>query len=325
MKKSKKILGAFCMSFLIFTLGCEGAKGPEGPQGPPGPVADASNLTCSECHNSTNLISSKTAAWAESEHGNGEAYGRGTRSSCAGCHSGGAFTEMVLAGQNPASVESGDPEPTRQECRTCHQIHTTNTAADWALTTTAAVDLYAVEGATYDGGEGNLCVVCHQPRRTITAAVDGQINITSTHWGPHHGGQGSMVLGVAGAGAPGSPGAHYNLVEGTCVTCHLGEGNNHSFEAQLSSCQGCHSGAESFDINGLQTEVQEKLDRLEEGLIALGWLDEEGHPTVNAVPEAQAAALWNWIYIAHEDKSLGVHNPAYTRALLDAGLEAINQ
>ena len=41
------------------------------------------------------------------------------------------------------------------------------------------------------------------------------------------------------------------------------------------------------------------------------------------VPEAQAAALWNWIYIAHEDGSLGVHNPAYTKALIEAGLEAL--
>ena len=82
---------------------------------------------------------------------------------------------------------------------------------------------------------------------------------------------------------------------------------------------------EDFDINGVQTEVQAMLDELEEGLIALGWLDEEGHPTVASVPEAQAAALWNWIYIAHEDKSLGVHNPPYTKALLEAGLAALRE
>jgi hypothetical protein len=62
---------------------------------------------------------------------------------------------------------------------------------------------------------------------------------------------------------------------------------------------------------------------LEAGLISLGWLDEEGHPTVAFVPEDQAAALWNWIYIAHEDGSYGVHNAAYTKALLQAGLDAL--
>ena len=323
MTKSKvltNLLGLLVLAAFVM-VGCEGSKGPAGP---PGPLADASDLSCTQCHNETNLITSKEAAWSESLHGNGEAYGRGTRSSCAGCHSGGAFQQMVIAGLDPSSVEAGDPEPTRQDCRTCHQIHNTNTDEDWALATTEPVALYAFEGVTYDGGEGNLCVNCHQPRRGIADAVDGEIAITSTHWGPHHGPQSAMLLGIAGAGdVVGRPMVHYTGVKGTCVTCHMGEGDDHSFEPDVDACQQCHSGAEDFDINGTQTEIQALLNELEEGLIGLGWLDEEGHPTVASIPEAQAAALWNWIYIAHEDKSLGVHNPAYTRALIDAGLAAL--
>ena len=234
---------------------------------------------------------------------------------------------MVAAGLDPGSVEEGDPNPTRQDCRTCHEIHTTYTAADWALTTTEAVAFYAVEGSTYDGGAGNLCVQCHQPRRVIADAVDGQIEITSTHWGPHHGGQGSMVLGVAGAGdVTGSPGGPYNLVEDTSVSCHQGPDASHTFEPQLSVCQECHSDAENFDLGGLQTEIKAGLDELGEELVRRGWLSEnspDGHPNVQFVPEDEAAALWNWIYLAHEDGSYGVHNPAYTRALLQAGLEAV--
>jgi hypothetical protein len=135
-----------------------------------------------------------------------------------------------------------------------------------------------------------------------------------------------MLMGLAGAGdVEGSPSAHYQMIEDTCVACHMGEGADHSFEPDVAACQACHADAEDFDINGVQTEVQAGLDELEAGLIALGWLDEEGHPTVTQVPEAQAAALWNWIYIAHEDESLGVHNPAYTKALIEAGLEALEQ
>jgi hypothetical protein len=103
----------------------------------------------------------------------------------------------------------------------------------------------------------------------------------------------------------------------------MGDERLHTFEPTVAACQVCHADAENFDINGVQTEVQAMLVELEEGLIALGWLDEEGHPTVDFVPEDQAAALWNWIYIAHEDKSLGVHNPAYTKALIEAGLAAL--
>jgi hypothetical protein len=284
------------------------------------------DLTCTECHNATTLISGKSTAWAESLHGSGEAYARGTSSRCAGCHSGGTYVARVAEGKSPGEVDAGDPDPTRQDCRTCHQIHNTYTGADWALTTTDPVDLYVLDGVTFDGGEGNLCVGCHQPFSAIGDAVDGMIEITSTHWGPHHGPQSAMLLGVSGAGGvEGSPSTHYSMLENTCVGCHMGQGADHTFEPDVAACTACHADAEDFDINGVQTEVQAMLDELEEGLIALGWLDEEGHPTVAQVPEAQAAALWNWIYIAHEDKSLGVHNPAYTKALLEAGLAALGE
>ncbi len=307
--------------------GAQGAPGPQGPEGATGPAGEeltSADLSCTECHNDTTLITGKQSAWSESLHGMGEAYVRGGSSSCAGCHSGGAFSDRIAAGLGPHEVEAGDPNPTRQDCRACHQIHTSYTSADWALETTDPVDLYAFEGATFDGGEGNLCANCHQPRRAIAEAVDGMIEITSSHWGPHHGGESAMLLGLAGAGdVEGSPSTHYAIVEDTCVTCHLGEGDSHTFEPEVEACQACHADAEDLDINGVQTEVQAMLDELEEGLIALGWLDEEGHPTVTSVPEDQAAALWNWIYIAHEDGSLGVHNPAYTKALLEAGLAAL--
>jgi hypothetical protein len=118
------------------------------------------------------------------------------------------------------------------------------------------------------------------------------------------------------------------MVENTCVGCHMGENQSHTFEPDVAACQECHSGAENFDINGLQTEVQAQLDELGEALVAAGVLSEntpEGHPTVTEAPEGLATALYNWIYIAHEDKSLGVHNPAYTQALLDAAFAALEQ
>lgn len=306
--------------------GPAGPAGPEGPQGPAGPAGESmttADLSCIECHNDTTLISGKHASWSESVHGSGGAFVRGTSSSCAGCHSGGAFSEMVAAGLNASTVEAGDPNPTRQECRTCHQIHETYSSEDWSLETTDPVELFAFDGVTFDGGEGNLCANCHQPRRQIDEAVDGEIEVTSTHWGPHHGPQSAMLMGMAGAGVEGTPSSHYNLVEGTCVTCHLGEAASHTFEPNVETCTACHADAESFDINGTRTEVQAQLDELEELLIGAGLLDEEGHPAVESVPEDQAAALWNWIFIAHEDKSIGVHNPAYTRALLEFSLESM--
>ena len=303
-------------------MGCEGE------QGPAGPAADAGDLSCAGCHNETNLITAKQTAWSESLHGSGTAAAyAGGRDNCAGCHSGSSFIAMIAAGQNPG-VDPAPPasEVTRQDCRTCHEIHTTYTDADWALRTTSAVELYAIEGKTFDGGDGNLCVNCHQPRRDFPVPDEnGMITGISSHWGPHHGPQSAMLLGDGGAGVTGSAGPHYR-VDDTCVTCHLGEGDNHTFEPDVDACQPCHSGATNFDIGDTQTEVQAMLDELGDKLVAAGLIDEntaDGHPIVTEAPTAQATALFNWIYVAHEDKSLGVHNPTYTKALLQAGLDAL--
>jgi hypothetical protein len=293
--------------------------------GTSGVLAQVQVTDCMGCHNDTTLITGKKTAWSESMHGTGTAYLRGTSADCAGCHSGGGFSAMVAAGLTPDTVEAGDPEPTRQDCRACHQIHVSYSAADWALETTAPVAFFALEGAIYDGGKGNLCANCHQPRATVAAAdPNGMINVSSTHWGPHHGPQSAMLLGLAGAGdVVGRPSAHAMLVRDTCVTCHLGKDASHSFEPAVSVCQTCHSDAEDFDIDGVQTEVEGLIAQVSELLKAKGLLDEEEEPIVGKYPAAEASALWNYIYISHEDKSLGVHNPGYTKALLNAAVEAL--
>lgn len=302
----------------------------------------AQAITCTECHNDTTVITGKKTAWSKSMHGTGTAYGRGTSAGCAGCHSGGGFSSMVAAGLTPDTVEAGDSNPTRQDCRACHQIHTSYTATDWALETTDPVALFAFDDVTYDGGKGNLCANCHQPRKTITAAdPNGNIEVDSTHWGPHHGPQSTMLLGLAGAGdVVGRPSAHAMLVRDTCVTCHVGKNNNHTFEPVESACVVCHSGAEDFDIDGVQTEVKALIVQVRDLLVVKGLLAVEKdyeigddgvieevvvgyEPVVGVYPAAQASALWNYIFIAIEDGSLGVHNPGYTKALLEAAVAAL--
>ena len=275
--------------------GPEGPAGPVGPAGPEGPAgADASmgDLGCVDCHNDTTLITGKMTAWEASLHGSGTATAyAGGRAGCSGCHSGGAFSEAIAAGTSPGLYEAADTDPTHQDCRTCHAIHTTYTAADWALETSEPAALIAFEGTNFDGGAGNLCAECHQPRSTLGEATDGMIEVTSTHWGPHHGPQAAMLLGLAGGGeTTGAAMAHATEVPDTCVTCHLGETSGHTFAPSVTACQTCHSGVEDFDINGVQTEVSEGLDALEAALVAKGWLvDAEGElePFVGPIPEAE--------------------------------------
>ena len=286
---------------------------------------------CNACHNNTTLLKGKEAQWEESGHGIGTAYAEeGPNKSCAGCHSGGGFSAMVAAGQEPNGLTVGDNNPTRQDCRACHQIHTTYTGIDWALETVAPVNFYMLPGKTFDGGEGNLCAKCHQPRKAAPVAVNGVVTGITNRFGPHHGPQSSVMLGTGGAGAEGTPAAHYTSVGNTCVGCHMGANDSHTYEPSLTTCKSCHTTATSFDVNGVQTANQAKLDQLKGLLLNAGVLnctiDEEGvehcvPPTASfSAPQNVAYALWNWVYINNEDGSKGVHNPQYTQTLLDASI-----
>jgi hypothetical protein len=304
--------------------GPQGVAGPAGPQGPAGENATftATDLTCTECHNDGGTLTGKTLEWEMSGHGEGTAYLRGTSASCAGCHAGQGFTARIAAGiSNPDDVAAGEPDPTKPDCRACHEIHTTYTSDDFALTTTDAVDLYA-SGQTFDMGMGNLCANCHQPRRELpAAAADGTIEIDSTHWGPHHGPQSTMLMGIGGS-TEGSQSAHYQLVADGCPACHMGDNANHSFEPDVANCEGCHSGLDTFDYNGVQTAVKDLYAQLGAALQGKGLLDENLTLVPGSYPAAQAAAAWDYEMIG-DDGSWGVHNPDYIQSLLTADIAAL--
>jgi hypothetical protein len=340
-KKILVLVGILVAVTVIFTAcagpqgetGPAGPAGPAGPQGPQGPAGEAAevnvtDLTCTECHNDTSIITGKRAAWEESLHGSGAAFiEEGPRNTCAGCHSGATFSAMIASGQNFTEVESGDANPTHQDCRTCHEIHTTYTSADWALETTDPVTL-VVSGEIYDGGTGNLCANCHQARRYLadfeSQTTAGSYESTSPRFNPHLSVQSDMLLGLPGAGVESAASIHYTGVENTCVGCHMGENDNHLFEPQLAKCQECHADAEDFDINGALTAVDERMAELRTALQSAGLLDAEGEVIPGTYTAEQATALWNYETIV-EDASRGVHNPAYVNAMLDAAFAALGQ
>ncbi len=304
-------------------VGPAGPAGPVGPQGPAGAVPAAADLSCTQCHNNTNMISSKAEAWATSAHGSGVLFlAEGTEAGCAGCHSGSGFL-ADLAGNLTPDKSVADANPTQQDCRTCHKIHTTFTKTDFALQTIAPVTMYATN-TTYDGGAGNLCANCHQARKIIpTPAADGTIAVTA-RFGPHHGPQSDMILGIGGAGAvTGAPSPHYSTVKDTCVTCHMGGAGpnaSHSFAPNVATCVACHPDATDFNMNGAQTTLDAKIATLKADLTTAGLLDKTGAIVAGNFPEPQANALWNYLLVAVEDKSNGVHNMPYADALMDASL-----
>jgi hypothetical protein len=286
----------------------------------------SSVLTCTECHNGSSTSSGKQAAWATSLHGRGAttAYAGG-RVVCNGCHSGGGFADRIASGTKTADIKTADPIPSRIDCQACHVMHQTWTYAkgDFPLRTEAPVTLEA-SGAVYDGGKGNLCANCHQPRASFPEAKDGKVSVTFTRWGAHHGPVAAMLLGVGGAGGvTGKPSAHATTVKDTCVTCHMGgEDAVHTFAPVVARCQACHVGAKDFDVNGAQAAIKTKLEEVKTALTAKGLLNEASVAVVGDYPEAEAAALWNYLFV-EEDKSNGVHNSTYANSLLDQALAAL--
>jgi hypothetical protein len=266
-------------------------------------------------------------------HGTGEAFERGETQSCAGCHGTEGAKARINAGLLPhdPSVEAVT-NVSPYDCRTCHNIHTTYTKADFSLTGNEQPVAMEKTGGTFDGGAGNLCANCHQIRNDPPTVDAGNVTITSSHYGTHVSAQASMLLGEGGlGGVTGTPSTHYTTVTDTCVACHMGEEFNHTWEPEAARCTACHADAEDFDINGVQTEVQAMVDELTAIFVAQGLLaaDEEGSYTwvtssdaPLVVTEAVADAMWNYNFVV-EDNSKGVHNSAFTKALLQQALDTM--
>lgn len=318
----KLILSVGMLLALTLVIGgCAGAEGAPGADGAPGMDAAA---TCSQCHNDTTLIVSKSLQAAQQLHmtGTATAYA-GARASCTACHSSEGFTAMIAAGVMPDEMTEAPANPSNPNCRTCHDIHDTYTGADWALSTTAPVT-QMMTGATFDSGDGNLCASCHQARRSMADVgfADGaDVTVDSTHWGPHYGTVSNVLLGQGAYGVSDNPSVHYTLIEDGCITCHMAD-ENHTLVASTAGCQSCHADLDTFDRNGVQTDVEELHTHLGELLEATGLLH-DGHPVADTVgTEAEVGALWNYLIVKYEG-SMGVHNPAYTKAMLDAAIATL--
>ena len=317
-----------------------GLPGTNGTNGTNGQDGDSGTATCLACHAENKLVQ-KSAEFAMSEHSVGAIavdYAGG-RASCAKCHSHEGFVQYATKG-----VVAGDiTDPSAWECATCHGLHSTFEATDFALRLNApSVANYDITKKLDVKGNSNMCVNCHQTRAAEPnkASPGETFKITSTHYGPHYGSQGNVLAGVGLAEIPGSvaypaAGTAVHLQLASCTGCHMAEftakQGGHSFIPSVAKCNACHDGNDIKDYNygGVQSDIHAKLDQLRDKLVELGVVefieaDAEYEPKVGTYPMIQAQAYFNWKGIK-EDRSFGVHNPKYVRALLVNTLEALNK
>jgi cytochrome c553 len=323
------------------TDGTPGQQGPAGPQGPAG--ADAMN-TCVQCHgHDTQLLGVEWQFVASPHYDNVYWYRTG---SCMECHNHQGFITRFVNGE-PLPNEFDNPSPIN--CRTCHNIHTTFTDADYSLTTLEPVDLYV--GATANlGGAGNLCSNCHQARPISPMPVlgGGQVTVTNFRWGPHYGTQGNVTAGTGAFHFPGNPiiGGPNTHGQIGCQFCHMAlpvangnEAGGHTFSLRygqngenefIQACHACHEqGVSNFHVNTRsfndrdnQAIVQGLLDELADMLKAEGIMREDGY-AVPGTYDADVAAAYLNHRIFYYDGSRGVHNPQYTQGVLYNTVEAM--
>lgn len=309
-------------------------------EGPPG--ADA-NATCTQCHNSGSLIVSATEQWRTSIHASGENTDRNA-TTCAMCHTSEGFRECITSGKTVTSASISNPSSIG--CRTCHKIHESYDTSDWELRTKSPVQLM-ITGETLNQGKGNLCINCHQPRIPDPLPIlnGSSVTIRSGYWGPHHSTQASIIRGSGGMELSGSEAygnsSHTDLTNG-CITCHMAaaignKSGGHTMKIAYESygttaynfagCKECHNNTTELTslLDAVRSETDSLLTQLAEKLREHNILTSNNqiNATSNAPLELssnQAGALLNYLLVK-EDRSGGVHNYRYIKALLKNSIE----
>jgi predicted CXXCH cytochrome family protein len=228
---------------------------------------------------------------------------------CVVCHSGDyAFTERIRAAYEDGDLSGEPPASTTLAaaqfgitCTTCHSPHT------------AAETEFNLAAATYD-----LCTSCHRNTDLVQPLHHPVVEMF----------EGQPII----EGVEGIPSAHFTAEDGPrCVTCHMSEipiGGaalaNHTWRLVMpgveddsppSACSECHTDLLVTDLQSLIEDTQAAVrTRL---TVARARLDSIPRPDEGS----DSSDTYNRVVLAltfvQNDGSLGVHNYAYTDALLD--------
>jgi len=296
---------------------------------------------CAQCHDKL-THHFKTQEWNASKHA---ASPEENSASCARCHTSEGLANF-LEGKPAVSIAEYEPIG----CAGCHDPH--DATQPHQLRPMPDIALMDKVTTVSEGGTGKICMQCHISRRDAVSYVETTAG--SSRFGPHHGPQTDMLVGANaityGKDIPSS--AHAEVVEDSCVACHMQERENgmpgfkhaggHTWNLSwdggtpgdpsddvhlTETCLQCHGEIENFDlkrqdydgdgiVEGVQTEVKGLLEQ-----VAL-LLPPVGSTTVtptSTYTKPQLKALYNYLFV-EEDGSFGVHNVAYAVGLLKASI-----
>ena len=338
--------------------GPAGEDGIDGVDGEDGMDGISGTAECIACHNATtseNAHASYLFSGHYNENMDHDVDGDGVNDplsqygnrgfgglSCTSCHTSDGYIDWAEQGSAAGGSHPVYPGTQTITCTTCHNKHSSfdfeNDGFDYALRRIDPVMLEADNSYTIDYGKDEMtshtCATCHQPRAKFEDAIqeDGLVNVSS-RFGPHYGAQSTLLEGIHGAELPGYSYDGANKSAGhrsgsSCTKCHMGEptdGNNdglHTKNPTETSCTVCHS-------NGIPSKdfLKEDFQALEDLLVAKGIITIDADGNVSIVEDKYelipAAALWNYKMIYY-DHSHGVHNPEYSKDLVQNSIDALN-
>jgi predicted CXXCH cytochrome family protein len=217
--------------------------------------------------------------------------------------------------------------------------------------------------APYENATGLTCNACHFPgegeasvgglragdaRQACLGCHDEIVSNTPDYlsWCSQEG----VFNGTGGAEVPGLgyPASAHSAFEKGCVTCHMASAaagldahrvGGHTFWVKTkdedpvlfnpTSCTPCHGEMTLERLEASQSEVRDLLATLAE------LLPQKPHPTDHTTTEPRYPAdpsqdevatrsSFNY-WLIEKDGSLGVHNPRYTRALLEHSIEELRR
>ncbi len=340
--------------------GPPGADGQDGIDGIDGVDGVDGTASCVSCHSNTKR-EPLLAQFEMSIHATGSAYRRGASANCAQCHGEQGFIDYVTYGAVDTAGYANPSPMYCSTCHDRHETFDfTTDGQDYALRNEGPQTLVLDVNYTIDfEGPSNNCVTCHQPRNSYeipAVSTSGKYVVTSTRFGPHHGPQSTLLEGILGANVAGSTaypgvGSATHRTGSSCVNCHMSEGlteaeGGHTWVPTEEACITCHTNGAPSEINGYtagMATLKTLLEQVVGEMYAVDSLgnpvyDVDGNPVGDGTPvngivvndrsltgiftteEAQAA--WNYMTLL-EDKSKGIHNPGYARALLNNSLEAL--
>lgn len=275
-----------------------------------------------------------------------------TRDVCVYCHTTEGFVAKTK-GENLTAEEIAKPKDYGITCQACHDTEDPENMLKLRVTG----DVTLPHGVSVSAGIAGACMSCHTANRP-----DPLAQATTSFRGPHEGTQAEMLAGTGALtyGQTLGSSVHTLVTFEGCLTCHkagapgpgeYGENHlgGHSFRMRwdgdtpedprddienTTACQRCHPGLKTFDmtakgdydgdgiIEGVQTEVKGLMAALAQALPR----DEKGEvviPTdLSKTTVEQRIAAYNYKFVAY-DRSLGIHNTAYTVNLLRLTIEKL--